>query len=85
MMEQTLAYLREVLSNYLDHHDDTPKRIYQKLIAKPYRGEGEFVRDLTQEESACLDRILRHEIRYAMDERDEKRVFHLNEVYELLI
>ncbi|MEW5321789.1 sigma-G-dependent sporulation-specific acid-soluble spore protein CsgA [Geobacillus thermoleovorans] len=84
-MEQTLAYLREVLSNYLDHHGDAPKRIYKKLISKPYRGEGEFVRDLTQEESAFLDRILPHEIRYAMDERDYERVYQLNEVYELLI
>ncbi|MGG1557491.1 sigma-G-dependent sporulation-specific acid-soluble spore protein CsgA [Geobacillus thermoleovorans] len=84
-MEQTLAYLREVLSNYLDHHSDTPKRIYKKLISKQYRGEGEFVRDLTQEESAFLDRILPHEIRYAMDERDYERVYQLNEVYELLI
>ncbi|AGT32473.1 sporulation protein [Geobacillus genomosp. 3] len=83
-MEQTLAYLREILSNYLDHHDDTPKRIYQKLISKPYQGEGEFVRDLSQEESAFLDRILPHEIRYAMDERDYERVYQLNEVYELL-
>jgi len=48
-MEQTLAYLREILSNYLDGHDDTPKRIYKKLISKPYQGEGEFVRGLTQE------------------------------------
>jgi len=85
MMEQTLAYLREILSNYLDTHDDTPKRIYQKLISKSYRGEGEFVRDLTQKESAFLDRILPHEIRYAMDERDYERVYQLNEVYELLI
>ncbi|MED3843590.1 sigma-G-dependent sporulation-specific acid-soluble spore protein CsgA [Geobacillus stearothermophilus] len=84
-MEQTLAYLREILSNYLDCHDETPKRIYKKLISKPYRGEGEFVRDLTQEESTFLDRILPHEIRYAMDERDYERVYQLNEVYELLI
>jgi hypothetical protein len=84
-MEKTLAYLREILSNYLEYHNDTPRRIYKKLLSKPYKSEGEFVRDLSQEETAFLDRILPHEIRYAMDERDFERVYQLNEVYELLI
>ncbi|EZP75863.1 sporulation-specific SASP protein [Parageobacillus genomosp. 1] len=84
-MEKTLAYLREILSNYLEYHDDTPRRIYKKLLSKTYKSEGEFVRDLSEEESAFLDRILPHEIRYAMDERDFERVYQLNEVYELLI
>jgi hypothetical protein len=84
-MEKTLAYLREILSNYLEYHDDTPRRIYKKLLSKTYKSEGEFVRDLSQKESAFLDRILPHEIRYAMDERDFERVYQLNEVYELLI
>jgi hypothetical protein len=84
-MEKTLAYLREILSNYLEYHDDTPRRIYKKLLSKSYKSEGEFVRDLSQEETAFLDRILPHEIRYAMDERDFERVYQLNEVYELLM
>jgi hypothetical protein len=84
-MEKTLAYLREILSNYLEYHDDTPRRIYKKLLSKTYKSEGEFVRDLSEEESAFLDRILPHEIRYAMDERDFERAYQLNEVYELLI
>ena len=84
-MEKTLAYLREILSNYTEYHDDTTRRIYKKLLSKPYKSEGEFVRDLSQKEAAFLDRILPHEIRYAMDERDFERVYQLNEVYELLI
>ncbi|RAK22103.1 hypothetical protein B0I26_10291 [Anoxybacillus vitaminiphilus] len=83
-MEKTLAYLREILSNYTERHDKTPLMIYHKLIRNNYRNEEEFVRDLSQKEIACLDRILPDEIKYAMDERDFERVYQLNEVYELL-
>lgn len=83
-METTLAYLREVLSNYLDYHTAIPRRIYQKLLEKPYPDEEAFVRDLSQQEIAFLDHILPSEIRYAMNERDTVRAHHLNEVYELL-
>ncbi|WP_158268586.1 MULTISPECIES: hypothetical protein [unclassified Geobacillus] len=55
------------------------------LLPYSYKSEGEFVRDLSQKEAAFLDRILPHEIRYAMDEHDFERVYQLNEVYELLI
>ncbi|MBA2875081.1 sigma-G-dependent sporulation-specific acid-soluble spore protein CsgA [Thermaerobacillus caldiproteolyticus] len=83
-MEKTLGYLREILSNYTDYHTNIPRHIYKKLLAKPYTSEEEFVRDLSREEIAFLDRILPHEIKYAMDERDFERVYQLNEVYELL-
>lgn len=83
-METTLAYLREMLSNYLDYHTAIPRRIYQKLLEKPYPDEETFVRDLSPQEIAFLNRILPREIHYAMNERDAVRVHHLNEVYELL-
>jgi len=83
-MEQTLAYLREVLSNYLDYHTSIPRHIYQKIVTKPYLNEEAFVRDLSQQEIAFLDRILPREIRYALNEQDDVRAHHLNEVYELL-
>lgn len=83
-MEKTLAYLREIVSNYIEYHDDTPRHIYRKLTKKPYKSEEEFVRDLSQKEIAFLDQILPREMRYAMDERDFERMYQLNEVYELL-
>jgi hypothetical protein len=83
-VEKTLAYLREILSNYTEYHEQTPRIIYHKLIKNAYKNEEEFVRDLSQKEIAFLDRILPNEIRYAMDEKDFERVYQLNEVYELL-
>jgi hypothetical protein len=83
-VEKTLAYLREILSNYTEYHDKTPRIIYHKLIRNAYKNEEEFVRDLSEKEVAFLDRILPNEIRYAMDEQDFERVYQLNEVYELL-
>jgi hypothetical protein len=84
-VEKTLAYLREILSNYTEHHEQTPHIIYHKLTKNAYKNEEEFVRDLSEHEIAFLDRILPHEIKYAMDEQDFERVYQLNEVYELLI
>lgn len=83
-METTLAYLREILSNYIDYHDETPRHIYKKLVKIPYDNEEQFVRDLTEKEISFLNHILPHEIKYAMEERDFKRVHELNEVYEQL-
>jgi hypothetical protein len=84
-MDRTLAYLRETLSNYLDYHTDIPRRIYHKLLERPYKSEEEFVRQLSAQEIAFLDRILPHEIHYALNEQDETRARQLNEVYELLV
>jgi len=49
-----------------------------------YKTEGAFVRDLNQKEINFLNHMLPKEITYAKEERDEKRAFELNEVYELL-
>jgi hypothetical protein len=82
-MEKTLAYLREILSSYVGEHQ-FPDSIYKKLQTKEYNGEGDFVRDLNEEEISYLNQILPDEIQHAMQVQDFKRVYELNEVYELL-
>ncbi|MCM3588109.1 sigma-G-dependent sporulation-specific acid-soluble spore protein CsgA [Mesobacillus maritimus] len=82
-MEQTLAYLREILANYTEK-DETSRQIYRKLENGHYHSEGDLVRDLTFEETEYLNGILPWEIRYAKNEQDEQRAYQLNEVYELL-
>ncbi|XWN51773.1 sigma-G-dependent sporulation-specific acid-soluble spore protein CsgA [Anoxybacillus flavithermus] len=84
-MNQTLAYLREALANYADRHHTVAMHLYKKLISKPYKNEEQFVRDLSPKEVAFLDRMLRQEMKYAKEEQDNIRVYHLNEVYEQLI
>ncbi|WP_035020485.1 sigma-G-dependent sporulation-specific acid-soluble spore protein CsgA [Anoxybacillus flavithermus] len=84
-MNQTLAYLREALASYADRHHAIAMHLYKKLISKPYKSEEQFVRDLSPKEVAFLDRMLRQEMKYAKEEQDNIRVYHLNEVYEQLI
>ena len=81
-MDVTLGYLRETLSNHLNR--SAGQQIYKKLVNQQYKSEGDFVRDLNEGEIAFLNTILEKELRYAMEEQDEKRVKELNEVYELL-
>lgn len=82
-MEQTLAYLRETLSNYTDRHQ-VSLQIYRKLENKPYKREGDFVRELDEQEIEFLNQVLPDEINHAMEAQDYNRVQELNEVYELL-
>ncbi|MED0686853.1 sigma-G-dependent sporulation-specific acid-soluble spore protein CsgA [Anoxybacillus ayderensis] len=84
-MNQTLAYLREALANYADRHHTIAVHLYKKLMSKSYKNEEQFVRDLSQKEAAFLDRMLRQEMKYAKEEQDAVRVYHLNEIYEQLI
>ncbi|WP_041638438.1 sigma-G-dependent sporulation-specific acid-soluble spore protein CsgA [Anoxybacillus flavithermus] len=84
-MNQTLAYLREALANYADRHHAVAIHLYKKLISKPYKNEEQFVCDLSPKEVAFLDRMLRQEMKYAKEEQDNIRIYHLNEVYEQLI
>ncbi len=77
-MNQTLAYLREALANYADRHHTVAMHLYKKLISKPYKSEEQFVRDLSPKEVAFLDRMLRQEMKYAKEEQDNIRVYHLN-------
>lgn len=82
-MDNTLGYLRETLSNYTDDHTDGGN-IYRKLSEGQYSSEGDFVRQLNQKEINFLNKMLPEEIKYAKEEKDEKRAHELNEVFELL-
>lgn len=83
LMDQTLGYLKEIISNYTDDHTEG-KHIYKKLTKGDFTSEGSFVRNLNQKEINFLNNILPEEINYAKAEKDEKRAYQLNEVYELL-
>ena len=82
-MDKTLGYLRETLSNYIDE-SSFGKHIYRKLTEGHFSSEETFVRHLSQREIEFLDDILQREIKYAKEEKDQKRAYELNEVYELL-
>ncbi len=82
-MDKTLGYLREILSNYTDGHNEG-RQVYRKLSDGSYSSEGDFVRQLNQKEINFLNEILPAEINHAKEEMDEKRAHELNEVYELL-
>jgi hypothetical protein len=82
-MDQTLGYLREILSNYSDEHSEG-RHLYRKLSEGQFTSEGSFVRELNSKEINFLNKILPNEINYAKEELDEKRAHELNEVYELL-
>lgn len=83
-MDHTLDYLRESLSNWLDE-DHAARQIYKKLMHEHYRNEEEFSKDLTRQEAAYLDDIMKKEMNYAKDEQDMIRFKELHEVYERLI
>lgn len=83
-MDQTLGYLRETLSNYIEDHSEG-RNLYKKLTKGVYTSEASFVRDLNQREIHFLNRMLPKEINYAKEEQDEKRAHELNEVFELLL
>lgn len=82
-MEKTQAYLREILSDYIETYP-LSRKIFQRIEEGNYPSEGEFVRDLTAEEIEFLNKILPEAIEYAKNELDAKRAQQLNEVYELL-
>jgi hypothetical protein len=82
-MDQTLAYLREILSNYTEENE-MMRELNNKIEQGHYASEGSFVRDLSEEEIRSLENILDNEINHANDAGDLERGYQLNEVYELL-
>jgi hypothetical protein len=82
-MDQTLGYLREILSNYSDEHSEG-RHLYRKLSEGDFISEESFVRHLNSSEIDFLNKILPNEIKYAKEEKDDKRAHELNEVFELL-
>lgn len=83
LVDHSLMYLRESLSNYVEE-DDLCQQIWSKLEDEDYEAESDFVEKLEEEEIVYLDTLLAKEINYAKNVQDEKRVKELNDVYELL-
>ncbi len=83
-MEQSLAYLREALSNYLEEHE-TSRHIYFKLSRESFTDEKQFIRMLSEKEQMFLNKMLPYEIKHAMGEQDYVRMNQLNDVYEELL
>ena len=84
-MDQSLGYLREILSAYSENDEnDVGKRIYNRISKHDYPSEGKFVNQLSQVESHYLNRVLIDAIKYSKQEQDYERARQLNEVYELL-
>lgn len=82
-MDETLAYLKESLSNWAD---DNPAAhdLYQKLQGYMGESEAHFASDLSQEEVQFLSEIMNKEISYAEHANDDVRLAQLNEVNEQL-
>jgi hypothetical protein len=82
-MDQTLAYLHEILSNYTEDQEII-RNIDYKIEKNHYSSEGSFVRWLSEEEIRSLEQLLQEEIKHANESGDFKRGYQLNEVFELL-
>ena len=82
-MEQSLKYLREILSSYIED-DPVGQRIYKQLATTNYAKEVNFVEDLNQEEINYMNKMLQKAIHYSEQEQDTERAQQLTEVYELL-
>ena len=82
IIDQTLQYLRESLSNYMEN--DVCQQILSKIEANNYTSEESFVSDLDGKEMDYLDMVLENELDYAKNVQNDTRVKELNEVYEQL-
>lgn len=81
-MDQSLGYLREFMSGHAD--DKVGKAIYRMITKNNYSSEGQFVKELSEEEISYLNKLLEDAIEYSKQEQDTERARQLNEVYELL-
>ena len=84
MMDRTIGYLREILSNYTDQYPQA-QEIYNKIKDGHFHSEEELINKLTVKESRLLNRILPQEIEHAKEASDAERVTQLSEVYELIL
>ncbi|GIO25605.1 sigma-G-dependent sporulation-specific SASP protein [Ornithinibacillus bavariensis] len=82
IIDHTLMYLRESLSNY--ENNELSQSIYNKLVHNSYSSEADFVEDLNDKEMQYLNHILEREIHYAENVQDDLRIQQLREVYELI-
>lgn len=77
----TLLYLKESVANYADENR-VGRKIYQKLERCTYQNEEAFLENLSEVETAYLNRILKKELKYA---QDDVRAKQLNAIYQNLI
>jgi hypothetical protein len=82
-MNQSLAYVQEILSAHTED-SEIGKNIFDRISDRNYSSGELFARDLSEDESSYLNRILKDAIEYSNQEQDEERSAHLNEIYELL-
>ncbi|MCT2536323.1 sigma-G-dependent sporulation-specific acid-soluble spore protein CsgA [Aquibacillus koreensis] len=82
-MDQNLAYLREVLSNYTEENEAI-SHIVEQLVHSNYASEKDFVDALEQEDVEMLSQLLNKEMHYANESGDHERGYQLNEIYEIL-
>ncbi|GAB3803259.1 sporulation protein [Virgibacillus kimchii] len=82
MIDPTLKYLMEALSNYSEN--ELCQSIFAKLKTNIYTSEESFVKELNEEESTYLNDVLENELAYAKRVQYDERVKELTEVYELL-
>lgn len=83
IIDKSLRYLSESLSNYLEK-DEMSKIINNKLEQHEYETEIDFVEELEDEEIDYLNALLEREINYARSVQDDVREKELNDIYELL-
>lgn len=84
MMDRTIGYLREILSNYTDKYPEA-QQIYDKINQCHFRSEKELVNMLDRNETSLRNQILPQEIVHSKEVRDTERFNQLTEVYEQLI
>ncbi|MEQ6388575.1 sporulation protein [Bacillaceae bacterium S4-13-58] len=82
-MDQSLAYLHEILSNYTEDNEAI-RNIDENMLNQSFSSEGDFVRNLHEQDRRMLEQILLKEIHHANQVGDHERGYQLNEVYELL-
>ena len=82
MLESSLCYLQESMSNYMGN--PICQSILAKLQYKDYHNEEAFITELDDREISYLNALVRQEMRYASSAEDRTRLSGLNNIYELL-
>ncbi len=83
MIKQSLQYLSESLSNYVEE-DQMCQEICGKLESGNYEEEIEFIEALEEEEVSYLETILKNEMNYAKNAQDDIRLNKLATIYQVL-
>lgn len=82
-MEQSLAYVREIIAGHTET-SEIGNNIYEKVTNGNYSNDVQFVRELSEDETSYLNRVLQDAIEYSKQSQDIERANQLSEVYGLL-